>query len=111
MNTNTEREELARTVAIALCDVAGIYETSEQEDREIADAVLAAGYRKSPKIRASDDALRTRLTDLLLAYKGTPRHELFEYPHRDSDSRAMIREAEAMALNIIHTLNSPEATR
>lgn len=38
------REGLARTIALALADVAGIYDTTDDEDLAMADAILAAGY-------------------------------------------------------------------
>ena len=41
------------------------------------------------------DNLRETQVNLLLAYNGTPRHRLFEYPHRDAGSRDLIRKAEA----------------
>jgi len=40
------RDELAGVVGEALGHVAGIYDTTDKEDRGIADAVLAAGYSK-----------------------------------------------------------------
>lgn len=90
---NNEREELAKLI-------------SSRHTMAAVDAILAAGYTKPRIVRASDSDLRARMVDLLLAYKGTPRHELFEYPHRDSDSQRMISDAEAMALKIIQTLNT-----
>jgi hypothetical protein len=42
------RDELGRIVSDALGSVTGIYDTTDDEDREIADAILAAGYEKRP---------------------------------------------------------------
>lgn len=44
------RNELARIVSEALGNVTGIYDTTDDEDREIADAILAAGYRKPQQV-------------------------------------------------------------
>lgn len=40
------REDLAQIIHKALGDVTGIYDTSDEEDLGIADAILAAGYGK-----------------------------------------------------------------
>ena len=46
----TEREQLADAIADAIAgtlgEVAGIFDTSIDEDLKMADAILAAGYRK-----------------------------------------------------------------
>lgn len=44
------------------------------------------------------------LVDLVLAHAGTPRRELFEYPHRDDDSRDMIRKADNTVRRIVEAL-------
>ena len=69
-----------------------------------ADAVLAAGYTKP---RTVSTGTRTSLVDSMLAYKGTPRHKLFEYPHRDDDSRRMIQEAEQVVTAFLAVLFEP----
>lgn len=38
--------------------------------------------------------IRREQVDLLLALQGTPRNQLFEYPHRADDSRRYIARAE-----------------
>jgi len=43
------RDELATVINKALGEVTGIYDTSDEEDLELADAILAAGYRKGPR--------------------------------------------------------------
>lgn len=47
---------------------------------------------------------RTELVDVLLAYSGTPRHRLYEYPHRDNDSDRYIANAEAVLDKILSAL-------
>lgn len=47
---------------------------------------------------------RTDLVDVLLAYSGTPRHHLYEYPHRDNDSDRYIANAEAVLDKILSAL-------
>lgn len=42
-----------------------------------------------------------KMVDIVLAHNGTPRHRLFEYPHRDDDSRRMIQEAEMVVRRIL----------
>lgn len=49
MNNAAERDELAKVIGKALGDVTGIYDTSDDEDRGLADAILAAGYTKDPR--------------------------------------------------------------
>lgn len=39
---------------------------------------------------------RAELVNVLLDYSGTPRHRLYEYPHRDDDSDRFIANAEAV---------------
>jgi hypothetical protein len=56
------RDELAKIVHKALGDVTGIHDTSDKEDREIADAILAAGYSKDS---AAKFVLRERERELL----------------------------------------------
>ena len=41
-----EREELASVISRALGVVTGIFDTTDAEDQELADAIIAAGYRK-----------------------------------------------------------------
>ena len=43
------RDELAEVVSQALADVTGIFDTSTEEDKGMADHILAAGYSK-PKV-------------------------------------------------------------
>jgi hypothetical protein len=59
---NLSRDELAKIVHKALGDVTGIHDTSDKEDREIADAILAAGYSKDS---AAKFVLRERERELL----------------------------------------------
>ena len=40
------RDELAAVISKALGDVTGIFDTTDSENRALADAILAAGYRK-----------------------------------------------------------------
>lgn len=40
------------------------------------------------------------IVNLLLEYTGTPREDLFEYPHREDDSIRYIRNAESLAQKI-----------
>ena len=49
------REELAELVGKTLGEVAGIYDTSTAEDRELADALLAAGYSKPRTITTVEE--------------------------------------------------------
>lgn len=42
-----------------------------------------------------------KMVDLVLKSNGTPRHQLFEYPHRDDDSRQMINKAETVVWEIL----------
>lgn len=41
------------------------------------------------------------MVDIVLAHNGTPRSKLFEYPHRDDDSRIMIAKAEDVVTGIL----------
>lgn len=49
------------------------------------------------------------IVDLLLAHGGTPRKDLFEYPHRADDSRMYIKEAQMLAEKIKIILEHLEA--
>lgn len=50
-----ERGELAKVLSNALGTVTGIYDTSDAEDREIADAILAAGYRRPRQVTTMEE--------------------------------------------------------
>ena len=61
---------------------------------------------------AVDRDTRDKLINALLAYKGTPRHRLFEYPYRDDESRAMIDQADKTVTWLLTVLNErPDAPR
>lgn len=47
---------------------------------------------------------RHEMEDVLLEYRGTPRRHLFEYPHRDDDSRRMIAEASSVVTRLLAIL-------
>lgn len=51
------------------------------------------------------------MVDIILATKGTPRHHLFEYPHRADDSRRMIAEAEAVVRKILNIQERDASSR
>lgn len=53
---------------------------------------------------ALDQATKNRLADVFLEHARTPRSKLFEYPHRDDDSRTMIRNAELAASKFMQVL-------
>lgn len=108
----TQRDELARTVFIIdnrlASNPARVWDEADSDTRyyayAIADGLIAAGYTKP---RTITTGTRTSLVDSLLAYKGTPRHKLFEYPHRDDDSRRMIQEAEQVVAAFLAVLHEP----
>lgn len=54
-NEGTQRDELGQVINKALGDVTGIYDTSENEDQRLADAILAAGYRKPRTITTVEE--------------------------------------------------------
>lgn len=58
MTTTDARDELAQAINKALGDVTGIYDTSENEDRRLADAILRAGYRKPRTITTVEELSR-----------------------------------------------------
>lgn len=108
----TQRNDLAREIFIA--DNSGQSREASLKDWEwfattnirdeyigryeaFADGLIAAGWTKP---RTISTVTRERLVNALLAYKGTPRHRLFEYPHRVDDSRRMIQEAESVVTAI-----------
>lgn len=97
-----QRDELAALIDREINELYSPGDDVMGED--LAVVILAAGYRKP---RSISEGTRVSLVDSLLAYKGTPRHKLFEYPHRDDDSRAMIREAEAVVTAILAVLYGP----
>lgn len=55
------------------------------------------------------------LVDFMLEQRGTPRRDLFEYPHRADDSRTYIANAERSAVEVLNILGltrkPPKATR
>lgn len=105
--SNESRKELAKAIQKALGDVSGIYDTSEVEDRQLADAIIAAGYTK-PDL--TNTARRERAQDAVLAFIGTPRRELFEYPHRDDESRELIAQADRVVVAVLDAmLSEPSA--
>jgi hypothetical protein len=52
---STEGDELAEVINRALGDVTGIFDTSDDENRELATAILAAGYRKPATVTTPDE--------------------------------------------------------
>lgn len=106
--SDTQRNDLAKVIVSAYGEDADGLCPCEQ-DFQVAEAILAAGYRKPRTITAVEDATRTRMVDILLAHAGTPRHKLFEYPHRDDDSREMIRKADAAVAELLAVLHESEA--
>lgn len=62
--------------------------------------VLRSAYRAIPQAPIDQEKLKG-MVDLVLEQNGTPRHKLFEYPHRDDDSRAMIAAAENLVRTIL----------
>jgi len=49
------RDELAEVVSQALADVTGIFDTSTEEDKGMADHILAAGYSKPRTITTAEE--------------------------------------------------------
>lgn len=64
---------------------------------EMAKAILEAA---APHMPASP-TVTDEMVDAVLEHDGTPRRRLFEYPHRDDDSREMIKEAENLVRRIL----------
>lgn len=49
-----------------------------------------------------------KMVDLVLASNGTPRHHLYEYPHRADDSDRMIAKAKQVVDSILRLANESE---
>lgn len=73
----------------------------------MANAIIAAGYIK-PDLTDADR--RDRAQDVVLEFNGTPRRELFEYPHRADESRELIAQADRVVAVVLDAMLSPEAT-
>lgn len=70
-----------------------------------ADAIIAAGYIK-PDLTDADR--REIAQNVILAFNGTPRHRLFEYPYRADDSHLLIAGADKAVTAVLDAMLSPE---
>lgn len=73
---------------------------------EAADAIRELMASKPDAATKPDLTCTREMVDVVLEYNRTPRQDLFEYPHREDDSRKYIRDAETLVRTILQQAHS-----
>ena len=95
-----EAVEAAAKAIFGVDDATWDLQIQDVRDSYLEDAKNAL-EAAAPHMLATSPVVTDEMVDAVLEHGGTPRRRLFEYPHRDDDSREMIRSAETLVRRIL----------
>lgn len=77
-----------------------------EESKAAPPSPLATSAHRSLQEPVSPETQR-RLEDVFLEHGGTPRHQLFEYPHNEFESKNLLKAASAAVTKVLALLQRP----
>lgn len=78
-----------------------------EESKAAPPSPLATSAHRSLQEPVSPETQR-RLEDVFLEHGGTPRHQLFEYPHNEFESKNLLKAASAAVTKVLALLQRPD---